>query len=204
MKGGSHAAPPVTVFDRLRGGLPCDGLDWSGGGLQAAVLVAITEEPEPQVILARRARHLRLHPGEIAFPGGKREPQDSSPWATALREAQEEIGLDPNLVQPLGELAPRVTRTNFQVHPCVARVPGQFDMVVDTQELESVFMTPLIVFAQRETYRLEEMSDERGSLMVPHYQINDDNIWGVTAAVLVQLANLVLDAGLPVAATSRS
>ena len=77
-------------------------------------------------------------------------------------------------------------------------------MVVDAQELESVFMTPLIVFAQRETYRLEEMSDERGSLMVPHYQINDDNIWGVTAAVLVQLANLVLDAGLPVAATSRS
>ena len=79
MTGGSSAAPPATVFDRLRDDLPCDGLAWSGGGLQAAVLVALTEEPEPQVILARRARHLRLHPGEIAFPGGKREPQDSSP-----------------------------------------------------------------------------------------------------------------------------
>ncbi len=189
----------MTVFDQLRSSLPCDGLDWSGEGLQAAVLVALTDEPEPRVILARRAQHLRLHPGEIAFPGGKRESQDASPWVTALREAQEEIGLEPSLVQPLGELAPRVTRTNFQVHPCVAKVPGQFDMVVDPQELESVFLTPLPVFAQRETYRLEKMTDERGSLMVPHYQINNDNIWGVTAAVLVQLANLVLDAGLPVA-----
>ena len=189
----------MTVFDRLCSSLPRDGLDWSGGGLQAAVLVALTEESEPRVILGRRARHLRLHPGEIAFPGGKREPQDASPWVTALREAQEEVGLDPSLVQPLGELVPRVTRTGFQVYPCVAKVPEMFDMIVDPSELESVFLTPLAVFAQPETYRLEKMSDERGSLLVSHYQINDDNIWGVTAAVLVHLANLVLGAGLPVA-----
>ena len=192
----------MTVFDRVRSSLPCDGLDWSGGGLQAAVLVALTEQPEPRVILGRRAQHLRLHPGEVAFPGGKREPQDASPWVTALREAHEEIGLEPSLVQSLGEVVPRVTRTGFQVHPCVAKVPEAFDMVVDPAELESVFLTPLAVFAQPETYRLEKMSDERGSLLVPHYQINDDNIWGVTAAVLVQLVNLVLDARLPVAPLS--
>ena len=188
----------MTVFERLRSCLPCDGFAWCGEGLQAAVLVALTDESEPRVILGRRARHLRLHPGEVAFPGGKREPEDASPWATAIREAGEEIGLDSSLVKPLGELAPLVTRSEFEVHPCVAKVPAVFDMVVDPVELESVFMTPLAVFADKRSYRLEKMSDERGSQMVPHYQINGDNVWGITATVLVQLVNLVMDAGLPI------
>lgn len=195
---------PMTVFDRLCNRLPCDDRAWSGDGLQAAVLVALTDEAEPRVILGRRAQHLRLHPGEIAFPGGKREPHDTSPWETALREAHEEIGLEPGLVQRLGEFLPRVTRSDFQVYPCVAKVPDNFTMVVDTAELQSVFMTPLSSFALSENYRLENMSDERGSRMVPHYQIKGDNIWGVTAAVLVQLVNLVLDADLPVAAPTKS
>ncbi len=188
----------MTIFKRLRNSLPHDNRDWSGDGLQAAVLVALTDEVEPRVILGRRALHLRLHPGEVAFPGGKREPEDVSPWATAMREAEEEIGLDSSLVRPLGELAPLVTRSEFEVYPCVARVPAIFDMVVDPAELESVFMTPLVVFAKKQSYRLERMSDGLASRMVPHYQINDDNVWGVTATVLVQLVNLVMDAGLPI------
>jgi len=188
----------MTIFKRLRNSLPNDNRDWSGDGLQAAVLVALTDEVEPRVILGRRALHLRLHPGEVAFPGGKREPEDVSPWATAMREAEEEIGLDSSLVRPLGELAPLVTRSEFEVYPCVARVPAIFDMVVDPAELESVFKTPLVVFAKKQSYRLERMSDGLASRMVPHYQINDDNVWGVTATVLVQLVNLVMDAGLPI------
>ncbi|MBE9540130.1 MAG: CoA pyrophosphatase [Proteobacteria bacterium] len=187
------------MFEQLRKHLPCADMVWSGEGLQAAVLVALTDEREPRVILGRRAGHLRLHPGEIAFPGGKREPTDLSPWSTALREAHEEIGLESGAVQRLGELAMRVTRSNFQVYPRVAKIPATVNIVADPTEFDSVFMLPLAVFARKETYTLEKMSDERGSIMVPHYRINDDNIWGVTAAILVQLANLALDAGLAVA-----
>ena len=187
------------MFEQLGDKLPGQDKPWSGGGLQAAVLVALTDEREPQVVLGRRAAHLRLHPGEIAFPGGKREPQDVSPWATALREAHEEIGVQPSTVQRLGELATRVTRSNFQVYPCVAKIPNNCELVVDASEFDSAFMTPLARFARAEHYTLEKMSDERGSIMVPHYAINGDSIWGVTAAVLVQLVNLVFDAGLAVA-----
>jgi 8-oxo-dGTP pyrophosphatase MutT (NUDIX family) len=184
------------LFQRLRDGLPQLSPLWSGDGLQAGVLVALTEESVPRVILGRRAQHLRLHPGEIAFPGGKREPEDESHWATAVREAHEEIGLDPALAQPLGELPALITRSDFQVHPCVAVVPLKFDMVVDPAELESAFLIPLEDFARKENYRLEKMTDQRGTRMVPHYQMGKDNIWGVTATVLVQLANLAFNAQL--------
>jgi 8-oxo-dGTP pyrophosphatase MutT (NUDIX family) len=193
----------LSLFEQLRDGLVCDAAPWAGGGLQAAVLVALTDEGEPQVILARRAKHLRLHPGEIAFPGGKREVEDVSPWDTAKREAWEEIGLEPAMVHSLGELSPLVTRSNFEVYPCIAKIPAVFDMVVDPGELESVFMTPLATFADKGNYRLELMSVEGGSRMVPHYQINQDNVWGVTAAVLVQLVNLVLNANLDLGVTGR-
>ena len=73
---------------------------------QAGVLVGLTDEAEPRVVLGRRARHLSLHPGEIAFPGGKRELEDASPWHTAAREAREEVGLAPRASAALGRLEP--------------------------------------------------------------------------------------------------
>jgi 8-oxo-dGTP pyrophosphatase MutT (NUDIX family) len=188
--------PDAAVFQRLGGRLPEIASLWKGDGLQAAVLVALTEESVPRVILGRRAQHLRLHPGEIAFPGGKREPEDQSHWSTALREAHEEIGLEPALVRPLGEMPVFLTRSEFQVHPCVAVVPAKFDMVVDPTEMESAFLVPLEDFARKENYRLEEMTGQHGMQMVPHYQIGKDNIWGMTATVLAQLVNLALDAKL--------
>ncbi len=187
------------LFERLERGLPLAELVWDGPSGQrpeAGVLVAITDEADPCVLLGRRAMHLPLHPGEVAFPGGKREPEDATPWATALREAQEEVALAQKLVHPLGELSPLVTRTGFEVHPCVARVPAELDLIVDPGEFDSVFMAPLEIFADREVFRLEQMSDGTRLRMVPHYQVGSDNIWGVTAAVLAQLVNVAFDAGL--------
>ena len=74
-------------------------------------------------------KYLPLHPGEVAFPGGKREHADRTTWATAQREAMEEVGLPGEMVVPLGELEPLVTRTGFEVHPCIARVPPDFNLV---------------------------------------------------------------------------
>ena len=191
----------AEVLRRIDDRLPLDGLEWesdlgSGDWPEAAVLVALTSEATPRVILGRRAQHLPLHPGEVAFPGGKREPEDGSPWCTANREALEEVRLHDREVHPLGELSPLITRTGFEVHPCVARVPAELDLVVDAREFDSVFMPPLAVFADPELFRLEQMSDGRRARMVPHYQLGKDNIWGVTAAILAQLANVAYDAGL--------
>lgn len=190
-----------AVFQRLSSGLSLERAAWAGevsraDWPQAAVLVALTDMPEPEVLLGRRAMHLPMHPGEVAFPGGKREAEDASPWDTALREAQEEVGLSAEGVQALGELPPLITRTGFEVHPCISRVPDVLELVVDPGEFDSLFRLPLAIFAERDLFRLESMSDGERSRMVPHYQVGDDNIWGVTAAVLALLANVAYDAGL--------
>jgi len=190
-----------ALLARLAAALPLRQLPWPGphgtaGYPEAAVLVALTREDVPRVLLGRRARHLPQHPGEIAFAGGKRDVEDDSPWTTARREAQEEVALDPALVTPLGELEPLVTRTGFHVYPCVAAVPAELDLVVDAAEFDSVFLPALATFAERSLFRLEAMHDGQRTRMVPHYQVGPDNIWGVTAAVLAQLANVAYDAGL--------
>ena len=163
---------------------------------EAGVLVALTDESEPRVLLGRRAEHLPHHPGEIAFAGGKREVYDESPWATALREAGEEVGLHASLVRPIGELPSMVTRTNFRVYPCIAAIPSEPELVVDPSEFDSVFLPRLSVFADGGIYRLEEFNIEGRRFKSPHYQVGDDNVWGVTAAMLVLLANVAYDAQL--------
>ena len=190
-----------AVLQRIDDGLPLHENAWQspmgdGQWPQAAVLVGLTEEVEPRVLLGRRAMHLTNHPGEIAFAGGKREVIDISPWHTARREAMEEVGLPAELIYPLGEFDPLITRTGFEVYSCVARIPAAPTLVVDTGEFESVFFAPLVAFADAGIYHLETMSDGKRSRKVPHYQLGDDNVWGVTAAILVMLANVAYDAGL--------
>lgn len=189
------------ALQRLDTRLSLDGLSWQAPhnaalNREAGVLVALSDEAQPRVLLGRRAMHLRHHPGEIAFPGGKRELEDVSPWVTAKREAMEEVGLPDKHIRPLGELSPLITRTGFEVHPCVACVPVDLEFVVEREEFDSVFTRPLELFADRELFRLEPMQVNGRRAMVPHYQVEDDNIWGVTAAVLALLANVAYDAGL--------
>lgn len=169
---------------------------WAGSGAQAAVLVTLTDEPSPRVLLGRRAQHLRMHPGEIAFPGGKREVEDPTHWSTAMREAWEEVGIRSECVTPLGQLEPMRTRTGFEVHPCIAKVPAGFDWVVDPGEFDSVFSPPLDHFADKQFYWLGRMTDGGYTRMVPHFKVEQDDVWGVTAGILAQLANVALDAGL--------
>ncbi|MCB1705734.1 MAG: CoA pyrophosphatase [Halioglobus sp.] len=189
-----------AILQAIDSGLPLHDNDWhspmgDGQWPQAAVLVALTEEVAPRVLLGRRAMHLTNHPGEIAFAGGKRELSDESPWQTARREAMEEVGLTEDCIQPLGELQPLITRTGFEVFPCVASIPAAPTLVVDTDEFASIFFAPLAAFADPDLFRLETMSDGRVLRKVPHYQLGGDNVWGVTAAILVMLANVAYDAG---------
>ncbi len=193
--------PDTGVLQRVASRLPLRGSNvWmsamgEGHWPQAAVLVALTAEAEPRVLMGRRAMHLPLHPGEIAFAGGKREIADISPWHTATREAMEEVGLPAELIHPVGELEPLITRTGFEVFPCIATVPPAPELVVDPREFDSAFFTPLAVFADAGLFRLETMSYGSKARKVPHYQIGSDNVWGLTAAILVLLANVAYDAG---------
>ena len=194
-------SPANSVLQRIEAGLPLLEAPWDSpmekcARPQAAVLVALTDEAEPRVLLGRRAMHLTFHPGEIAFAGGKREVFDTSPWQTAMREAMEEVGILAELVYPLGELDPLLTRTGFEVHPCLARIPAAPNLVVDAAEFDSVFFAALSMFADASLFRLETMSDGKHDRKVPHYQIGGDNVWGVTAAILALLANVAYDARL--------
>ena len=189
-----------NVLQRLKSRLPPGRNVWENPlekakRPQAAVLAALTDEAEPRVLLGRRAAHLSLHPGEIAFAGGKREKEDHSPWDTAAREAMEEVGIPEALIYPLGELQPLLTRTGFEVYPCVASIPAAPELKVDPGEFDGVFFTPLATFADSSLFRLEIMSDGTRTRKVPHYQMGEDSIWGVTAAILVLLVNVAYDAG---------
>ena len=189
-----------AVFDRLRSSLPLVQAPWQvepeqSQWPQAAVLIALTHQDTPCVLLGRRARHLKTHPGEIAFPGGKREAVDTTPWDTALRETTEEVGIPAKNVTRIAELEPLITRTGFQVHPCIGMIDPEPELVVDAAEFYSVFMRPLTVFADAQVFELKPMTKRGSTMYVPHYYVGNDNIWGVTAAMLAQLANVAYDAG---------
>src|SRR6516162_1177331 len=114
-----------------RGDLDLDPDLWQRAGVQAtrpaAVLVPVIDRPEPQVLLTLRTE-LRSHPGQIAFPGGKIDPQDRSPAAAALREAAEEIGLARALVEPIGYLDLYLTFSGYRILPTVARVVPDYEL----------------------------------------------------------------------------
>ena len=185
------------VLEKVCAALPLSGANWSAAQApQAAVLVALTDDESPQVLLGERSSTLKTHPGEIAFPGGKRDPEDAGPWVTARREAHEEVGLQPADSHALGELAPLFTRSGFEVHPCVAQISGRSEFVVEEREFARIFMRPLSAFADARAFRLETMEHRGRVRQVPFYDIEGDTIWGVTAAVLAQLANLAYDATL--------
>ncbi|MEM0955258.1 MAG: CoA pyrophosphatase [Pseudomonadota bacterium] len=163
----------------------------------AAVLIALTPTPQGEhVILAKRAEHLRLHAGEIAFPGGKREPTDQSVWDTALREAWEETALEPASVERLGILQPLVTRTGIELTPCVGRLLVAADLQPNPEELALLFAAPLAFFADKSNVTFQQFEYRGRQRQVPSYQWQQHRIWGVTAAMLAMLANHALDAGI--------
>ena len=110
---------------------------------QAAVLIAITQEAEPKVLLTRRSVYLNSHPGEVSFPGGKRDPQDTSNIVVALREAQEETGLNPFDVELIGDLPMQKARNGMLVKPVVGFIPPNLDLVPQPTEIDRIFYVSL-------------------------------------------------------------
>ncbi len=154
----------------------------------AAVLVAVLEQPEPAVILTLRSRALQRHAGQVAFPGGAADQDDPSGVRTALREAEEEIGLSPSRVQPLGFLDRVDTISDFRVLPVVGLVQGEVTLVPDGYEVAEVFTVPLQRVLDLDAYQETRVHRDGVTRLVYHLDWPVQHVWGVTAAILRNLA----------------
>ena len=154
----------------------------------AAVLVAITDRPEPGLILTQRSSRLRQHAGQVAFPGGKVDESDADEIAAALREAEEEIGLPPHLPEVIGTSDRYSTFTGFDIIPVLAVIPPDLPLHAQANEVEDWFEVPL-GFALDPANRVQREVEWKGR---PHHFFEiaweGRNIWGITAAILANLS----------------
>jgi 8-oxo-dGTP pyrophosphatase MutT (NUDIX family) len=160
----------------------------------AAVLVPIIARSEPTVLLTLRTSELSNHGGQVAFPGGKIEPDDDSPVAAALREASEEIGLATALVEPIGYLDLYLTFSGFRILPTLARVAPDFTLALNPSEVTETFEVPL-EFLMTPGNHQRKVRDWKG-IAREYYAIPFGNrcIWGITAGILRNLHDRVYGA----------
>ena len=153
---------------------------------QAAVLIAVTDEADPKILLTRRSLYLSNHAGEVSFPGGKRDPNDTSNIVVALREAYEETALNPFDVRLLGDLPMQKAKNGMLVKPVVGLIPPEVELVAQPTEIDRIFFAslkqlmevPAVPYEVRFAYQ---------SLYFPSMRVENEIIWGLTARMLVTL-----------------
>ena len=155
----------------------------------AAVLVPLLDQAEPAVVLTRRADHLPQHPGQISFPGGAAEAQDQTAVHTALREAQEEIGLSSNKARPIGFLDRLDTISDYRILPVVALIESSVIWQPDAGEVAEVFSVPLSHILDLDQYENRPIMRAGVEYSVWYLPYRKHMIWGATAAMLLNLAN---------------
>ena len=187
-------------FARLSGALaPTDAKVRAPEGLRAAgVLVPLRARPagppgsgdEIKIVLAQRTERVPHHKGQVCFPGGSRDPGDSDLLATALREADEELGIRKSDVELLGAMEPVPTVTGFFIQPYVARLPASATFRLDGFEMAEVFEAPLSVFEDFGRYRRARTSFLGEAYDIFFFDYDHHTIWGATAKILHRLAEL--------------
>jgi 8-oxo-dGTP pyrophosphatase MutT (NUDIX family) len=156
--------------------------------LPAAVLMAITDREEPGVLLTVRNAELRKHAGQVAFPGGRIDPDDGGPIAAALREAEEEIGLPPSLVDVVGVTDRFRTGTGFDITPVIGVVPPDLTLIPHAAEVAAVFEVPLHHLLQPGGFAEVTMEWQGRERRFFELMWNEHRIWGATAAMIVNIA----------------
>ncbi|HTV35753.1 MAG TPA: CoA pyrophosphatase [Xanthobacteraceae bacterium] len=174
-----------------RGDLDLDPVLWERAGVSAtkpaSVLVPIVNRAEPTVLLTQRTADLTSHAGQVAFPGGKIESSDESPARAALREAHEEVGLAPSLVEPIGYLDLYLTFSGFRILPTLARVRPDFTLTLNPSEVTEAFEVPLDFLMNPKNHQ-RKTRDWKG-IARDYYAMSfgERYIWGITAGILRNL-----------------
>jgi 8-oxo-dGTP pyrophosphatase MutT (NUDIX family) len=151
----------------------------------AAVLIpVVAREPEASILLTQRTAHLSAHAGQIAFPGGKIDPADASAAAAALREAEEEIGLSPALVEPVGYLAPYLTRTGYRIIPVIGRVDPAHSLTINAEEVVDAFEVPLSFLMTPDNHRTGSRIFKGSPRYFYEMPFKERYIWGITAGII--------------------
>lgn len=162
----------------------------------AAVLALITEEPDAHLLLTRRAQDMNVHAGEVAFPGGKAEPDDQSLWHTATRETEEELGITASAFKREGELGFHFTRRGYQVKPFIAKVSERPSLSLCEREVESAKWLPLQFFLEDRRSVTQVFHLDGREYWAPVYECQGYRVWGFTARVIVSIANELYGAGI--------
>ena len=173
-----------------RGDLDLDPSLWEQAGVTAtrpaAVLIPVIDRPEPQVLLTLRTE-LPSHPGQIAFPGGKIDAGDPTPVAAALREAQEEIGLSRDMIEPIGYLDLYLTFSGFRILPTLARVRPDYRLALSEAEVADAFEVPLAFLMDAQNHALHSRDWKGVTRRYYAMPFGQRYIWGVTAGILRNL-----------------
>ena len=162
----------------------------AGRAADAAVLIAVTDKPEPGVILTQRPHNMRDHPGQVAFPGGKIDPGEDAVGA-ALREAEEELAMDRKAVRVIGTTDRYKTGTGFDVTPVLGVVPPDLDLVPNPAEVEAWFEAPLKLLLERKHWTTHEVFWRGHMRRYLELDYQGFRIWGVTAAIIANLARRI-------------
>ena len=163
---------------------------------QAAVLIAVTESENPELIYTLRSNKVGSHGGEVSFPGGMFETEDKNLQDTALRESHEETGLDRSKVNILGSIDTVVSRFNISVTPYVGIVPSDIELNDNSDEIEACFRVPLSFLLEDKRHRNDEINRNGDIFFMPAYSYDSYIIWGLTAMITVDFLNIALDANI--------
>ena len=163
---------------------------------KAAVLIAITDSDNPELIYTLRSNKVGSHGGEVSFPGGMYEVEDENLEKTALRESKEETGLDIAKVNILGPIDTVVSRFNISVTPYVGIVPNNIELNNNSDEIEACFKVPLSFLLQDKRHRNDEINRDGDIFFMPAYSFDSYIIWGLTAMITVDFLNIALEANI--------
>ncbi len=158
---------------------------------RASVLIPLIDDSIVRILLTERAGNLATHGGEVALPGGKEDEEDGSSHITALREAEEEIGVRPSEVEVIGELRPFVSKYGLLVTPIVGVVAGGVQYKPSEEEIASIFEVPMTFFRETEPIRIDRLNRQGELNMVPAYNFEGYEIWGLTSLILQEFLRVI-------------